>query len=118
MKQVISTVAIALLIASCETSQTETKIVEKMETKVELTNKEKSSALIVSLETGDKSTIGYINPTSYKQHNLAVADGLEGFGAVLHHAPEGGFKANVVRSYQDGDYTFSHTVYDHLGFQG
>ena len=44
-----------------------------------------------------------------------VADGLEGFGAVLKNAPEGGFKAKVIRSFEDGDYTFHHTVYDFFG---
>ena len=117
MKQIIATVAIVLLIASCATNQKKSKIknTEKMESKTELTNKEKSSALLESLENGDKSTIAYINPTSYKQHNLGVADGLEGFGAVLQNAPEGGFKAKVIRSFQDGDYTFSHTIYDFFG---
>jgi predicted SnoaL-like aldol condensation-catalyzing enzyme len=86
-----------------------------METKKALLNKEKAAALITSLETGDQSTIAYINPTNYKQHNLMVADGLEGFGEVLHHAPEGGFKANVIRTFQDSNYTFTHTVYDFLG---
>ena len=115
MKQIISTIVITLIIASCGTTNKETKKAKKMESKTELSNKEKAAALLVSLETGDKSTIGYINPTNYTQHNLAVADGLEGFGAVLQHAPEGGFKANVVRSFQDGDYTFSHTIYDFFG---
>ncbi len=82
---------------------------------MEITNKEKATALLTSLETGDSSTIAYINPTKYKQHNLSVADGLEGFGAVLQNAPKGGFKANVVRSFQDGSYTFSHTIYDFFG---
>ena len=86
-----------------------------METKTELSNKEKAASLITSMETGDQSTIAYINPTNYKQHNLMVADGLEGFGEVLHHAPEGGFKAKVVRSFQDGEYAFTHTIYDFFG---
>ncbi|MEO0525901.1 MAG: hypothetical protein AAFZ89_01675, partial [Bacteroidota bacterium] len=88
---------------------------EKMEPQKELSNKEKASALLISLETGDTSTIAYIDPTNYRQHNLSVADGLEGFGAVLQNAPEGGFKANVVRSFQDENYTFSHTIYDFFG---
>jgi predicted SnoaL-like aldol condensation-catalyzing enzyme len=33
----------------------------------------------------------------------------------MKHAPEGGFKAEVVRSFQDGDYTFSHNIYDFFG---
>ena len=119
MKQIITTVAITLLITVCnaQNKKGNNKNSEKMETKTKLSNKEKAAALITSLETGDKSTIAYINPTNYKQHNLAVADGLEGFGEVLHHAPEGGFKANVVRSFQDGDYTITHTKYDFFGLK-
>ncbi|KJD35264.1 hypothetical protein PW52_11370 [Tamlana sedimentorum] len=117
MKQIITTVAAVLLITASNAQNTNNNIknLEKMETKTALSNKEKAAALITSLETGDKSTIAYINPTNYKQHNLAVADGLEGFGAVLHHAPEGGFKANVVRFFQDGDYAITHTEYDFFG---
>lgn len=117
MKQIITTVAIAFIMTACnaQDKKNNTTNLEQMETKTELTNKEKAAALITSLETGDKSTIAYINPTNYKQHNLAVADGLEGFGEVLHHAPEGGFKAKVVRSFQDGNYAITHTEYDFFG---
>lgn len=80
-----------------------------------LTNKEKAVALLTSIETGDKTPISYINPKKYIQHNLAIADGLAGFGAVLQNAPKGGFKVNVVRAYQDGDYVFTHTIYDFFG---
>ncbi|MBR9773953.1 MAG: hypothetical protein GYB55_02700 [Cytophagales bacterium] len=117
MKTIITTLALALTMIVCNAQNklNNSKKLEKMKTELELTNKEKASALITSLETGDKSTIAYINPTNYKQHNLSVADGLEGFGAVLHHAPKGGFKANVVRSFQDGEYAFTHTEYDFFG---
>lgn len=115
MKHLIMTVTIAFVLASCSTSRNESINEKKMEQKIELSNKEKASALLTSIETGDKTPVGYINPTHYTQHNLTVADGLEGFGAVLQHAPEGGFKANVIRSFQDGNYTFSHTVYDFFG---
>ncbi len=116
MKHLFTTVAIILISSSCATSkEKETLKSEKMGTKTALLNKDKAAALLISLETGDQSTIGYINPAHYKQHNLAVADGLEGFGAVLQNAPEGGFKANVVRSFEDGEYTFSHTIYDFFG---
>jgi len=115
MKQIFTIVATSLMVASCAQSKKKIKNLEKMESVVELTNKEKASALLISLETGDKTPVAYINPKKYIQHNLAVGDGLAGFGAVLQHAPEGGFKANVVRSFQDGDYTFSHTIYDFFG---
>lgn len=117
MKHIIATVAIALIMIVCyaQNKENNSENIEKMESKIELTNKEKAAALITSLETGDQSTIAFINPTNYKQHNLSVADGLEGFGAVLQHAPEGGFKANVVRTFQDGDYAITHTEYDFFG---
>lgn len=78
-------------------------------------NKDKAVAVISSLETGDKSAIGYINPNKYIQHNLDVADGLAGFGEVLQHAPKGGFKARVVRAFADGNYAVTHTEYDFFG---
>lgn len=82
---------------------------------MELTNKEKAIALIESLETGAQEPISYINPDKYIQHNLAVGDGLAGFGQVLANAPEGGFKAKVIRAFQDGDYVILHTEYDFFG---
>ncbi|MEM6724491.1 MAG: nuclear transport factor 2 family protein [Bacteroidota bacterium] len=84
-------------------------------TTMKLSNKEKAIALIESLETGAKEPIAYINPNKYIQHNLDVADGLEGFGAVFANMPEGGFKAKVIRAFEDGDYVALHTQYDFFG---
>ena len=117
MKRVITFIALSAFIISCanEPAEDETLKTEKMET--ELTNKEKAVALLTSLETGDQTPVSYINPDKYIQHNLAIGDGLEGFGALLKNAPEGGFKAKVVRSFEDGDYVFTHTEYDFFGDQ-
>lgn len=112
----MSALLLGIAISSCGESETKEKSETKKEqTKMELSNKEKATALLRSLETGDQSAVGHINAENYTQHNLGVADGLEGFGAVLQNAPEGGFKANVVRSFQDGDYAFTHTIYDFFG---
>lgn len=82
---------------------------------MELSKKEKVVALLDTFNTGDQAPIAYINPAKYIQHNLAVGDGLEGFGAVMQHAPPGGFKAEVVRAFEDGDFVFTHTIYDFFG---
>ena len=82
---------------------------------MELSKKEQVVALLNSFNTGDKTPISYINPTKYIQHNLAVGDGLEGFGEVMKNAPEGGFSANVVRALEDGDFVITHTEYDFFG---
>ncbi len=82
---------------------------------MKLTNKQKAVTLIESLENGAHEPVGYINPNKYIQHNLAVGDGLAGFGEVMAHAPEGGFKAKVVRAFEDGDFVFLHSEYDFFG---
>lgn len=101
------------LIAACSSTTTQTNTQE--EVVMELSNKEKAVALIESLETGAQEPVSYINPQTYIQHNLAVGDGLEGFGAVMANAPEGGFKAKVIRAFEDGDYVVLHSEYDFFG---
>ncbi|MBC2843781.1 nuclear transport factor 2 family protein [Winogradskyella flava] len=118
MKPIVTLIVLAVLVTACNSKQKETKEEKQseiMETKKELSNKEKATALLESLETGDQTPISYINPNKYIQHNLSVGDGLAGFGEVMKNAPEDGFKAKVVRSFEDGDYTFSHTIYDFFG---
>ena len=82
---------------------------------VELTKKEKVVALLNSFNTGDQTPISYINPEKYIQHNLDAPDGLAGFGEIMKHAPPQGFKAKVVRAFEDGEYVFTHTEYDFFG---
>lgn len=82
---------------------------------MELSNKQKAIAVIRSLETGEQEPVGFINSNKYIQHNLSVGDGLEGLGAVLENAPVGGFKAKVIRAFQDEDFVFLHTKYDFFG---
>ncbi len=101
-------------LTSCATKNNNSTTTKK-ETKMEISNKDKAVALLNSLSTGDQTPISYINPNKYIQHNLDVGDGLEGFGAVMQNAPEGGFKAEVIRAFQDGDYVFTHTNYDFFG---
>lgn len=106
---------VALFFANCSiTTKNSNSQSEKM-TKMELTNKEKAVALLNSFNTGDQTPISYINPNKYIQHNLSVGDGLVGFGEVIKNAPPQGFKANIVRTFQEGDFVFTHTEYDFFG---
>ena len=45
----------------------------------------------------------------YIQHNLAVADGLEGVGTLLKQLPPNSAKVKTVRVFRDGDFVFTHT---------
>lgn len=71
--------------------------------------------LLKSIETGAAKPIAYINPNKYIQHNLAVADGLAGVGALLQSLPKGSARVNTVRVFQDGDLVFAHTDYNFFG---
>ena len=108
MKQCVFACMLIFGVTSCKT---ETSKSIKKEIKMEVSNKEKAVAVLSSLETGDQNAIGYINPEKYIQHNLAVGDGLAGFGEVMKHAPPQGFKANVVRSFEDGNYVFTNIMH-------
>ncbi len=81
------------------------------------TNKQKALDVLKSIETKEQEAAQFINPTNYKQHNLGVADGIEGFGEVLSELanyPEDA-KVNVIRSFEDKDYVFTHTEYNFFG---
>ena len=80
-----------------------------------MSNTDKAVALLNSIESGDQTAISYVNPEKYIQHNLAVGDGLAGFGEALQALPEGSAKVNVVRAFADGDFVFTHTDYNFFG---
>lgn len=108
--------AVLGLAAACasETATTEPQT-ETVETVKEVSPAEKVAALLNSFNTGDTAPIAYINPEKYVQHNLDVADGLAGFGAVIQNAPPQGFGADVKRIFTDGDYVVAHTEYEFFG---
>lgn len=77
--------------------------------------KQQVKELLKSIENGEQGPAAVINPKKYIQHNLAVGDGLEGFGAVLKQLPPGSAKVNTVRLFQDGEFVFAQTDYNFFG---
>lgn len=80
-------------------------------------NTQKAVELLKSIETGDKEPAGNINAGKYIQHNLDVANGIDGFGALLGQLadyPEKP-KVNSVRAFQDGDYVVVQSDYNFFG---
>lgn len=75
-----------------------------------LSRKEQVVALLKTFETGDSVLIAYINPEKYIQHNLQVADGVEGFREAIRGAEKSGVKVNTLRVFEDGDYVFAQTL--------
>lgn len=116
VKIILSGVALSAMLWSCSTSQKQESLTTK--TKVEMetkSNREKVIELLNSIENGDAQPVSYINHENYKQHNLAVGDGLAGFGQVLSQLPKGSAKVQVIRAFEDGDFVFTHTKYNFFG---
>ena len=77
--------------------------------------KQQVVTLLKAIETGAAEPVAVIDPGQYTQHNLAVEDGLAGFGKLLAQLPKGSARVNTVRVFEDGDYVFAHTEYDFFG---
>lgn len=73
--------------------------------------KEKTTALQQSIETGGTSKLQFINPTFYKQHNPNLGDGVAGVMAIHDLLPHDKVYTNVVRAFEDGNYSFVHVDY-------
>lgn len=102
------------------TTYAQNKSISKSKKSVKMENnqnadRQKVVSLLKAIETGATEPVGYINANKYIQHNLNVADGLAGFGALLQALPPNSAKVNTVRSFQDGDFVFTHTEYDFFG---
>lgn len=103
--------ATTAMLAACASN----KPTHQQEKTMTTTHKAQVVALLKSIETGDLEPVSSINPKKYIQHNLAVGDGLAGFGAVLQALPKGSARAHTARVFQDGDYVFTHTEYNFFG---
>jgi len=115
MKKILLSVTVILAIGFTACNSLKTNSETKKEVKMEISNKEKVVALLKSIETGAQEPVGYINPNKYIQHNLGVADGLAGFGALLQQLPPNSAKVNTVRAFEDGNFVFTQTDYNFFG---
>lgn len=102
----------AILQVACTATPT---LVSKAKLTMTENYKPQVTALLKSIESGDPAPVAIVNPNQYKQHNLAVGDGLAGFAAALQALPKGSAKVNTVRIFQDGEYVFAHTDYNFFG---
>ena len=106
---------ISMMAMVCLASNLYTYSNQNESTIMDSSNKQKVVALLKSIETGASEPVGFINTNKYIQHNLAVADGLNGFGELLKQLPPKSAKVNTVRVFQDGEFVFAHTEYNFFG---
>jgi predicted SnoaL-like aldol condensation-catalyzing enzyme len=78
---------------------------------MERSPKEKTTALQKSIELRNGSDLNIIHPNRYKQHNLHIGDGAVAISALLNSLPHDEVYTNVIRAFEDGDYSFVHVDY-------
>lgn len=81
----------------------------------ELDLKDNARRLMKSVETGDQEPIGYVDAETYTQHNLSIADGLDGFAKTLEQLPADSTSIDTVRLFRDGEYIFAHNDWNFFG---
>lgn len=80
-------------------------------TSVTTSRKQVAVALIEARATGDDAALRWVHPTRFVQHNLSVADGVEGLRS-WYAGSAGAGRVRVARVFADGDFVFAHTEYD------
>jgi predicted SnoaL-like aldol condensation-catalyzing enzyme len=70
--------------------------------------------LLKAFENKDQTALDAISSKQYTQHNARVADGREGFAAVLNSVPSG-TTLRIVRIFADGDYVVAQSEYNLSG---
>ena len=108
LKTVVTSALAVAILSGCAISSNKKETVMK-------TQEQQAVELIHSIENGNHEPVAYINPNKYIQHNLAVKDGLAGFGEIMGMLPKGSARAKVARVFKDGDYVVTHTTYNFFG---
>lgn len=65
--------------------------------------------LLKSIESKDVEGFSAISQSQYRQHNLHVADGRQGFLDFVFSMPDGMPKVSTRRVFEDGEYVVAHS---------
>jgi len=76
------------------------------------TKKQRTVEIQKSLQTRAKFPISYFDSRKYIQHNVLIENGLGPILAFMDSLPADRTKVDVLRSFEDGDYSVAHTDYE------
>ncbi len=97
-----------LLFWSCTSSPTPSSSTASSSTAS--TPTEQAVSLLEAFQTGDTAALRSVHPTLYKQHDLAVADGVEGLRGAIVASAATRPAVRVLRTFQDADFVFTQTL--------
>jgi len=76
-----------------------------------------TAAITRSISNGKRSPLASFDSRKYIQHNLFIGDGLSSILAFMDSLPPERTRAEVVRSFEDGEFSVVHANYE-LGVWG
>lgn len=93
------------------------KKAENYKEEFNMTNKDKTIALINTFATGDTEAARNLLAEGYIQHNLAYGTGRDAFIGSVEYLASAPIKTTVrnIRAFEDGDKVFLQTVYNFAG---
>lgn len=115
MKKVLTVIALASLITSCNTSKNQTREresqnISNLKPKT-MSQKETVGTFLGAVIKNDPGTMRELANADYIQHNPFIPTGLEPFINMLPVLQENGTTAENVRMFQDGNYVFMHNIW-------
>jgi predicted SnoaL-like aldol condensation-catalyzing enzyme len=111
MKKVFTVIVLAGILASCNTSKTNSTSENNQSEEKTMNNKEIVGTFLGAVAKQDAETMRKFANADYIQHNPFVPTGLEPFIGLLPVLKEHGTYAENVRMFQDGDYVFMHNIW-------
>jgi predicted SnoaL-like aldol condensation-catalyzing enzyme len=112
MKKVFTVIVLAGILASCNTSKTNSTSENNQSEEKTMNNKEIVGTFLGAVAKQDAETMRKFANADYIQHNPFVPTGLEPFIGLLPVLKEHGTYAENVRMFQDGDYVFMHNIWE------
>lgn len=77
-----------------------------------LSQAERTAAIARSLSNGRRLPLASFDSRKYIQHNLNIGDGLAPILEFMDSLPSDRTRSNVVRQFEDGDYSVVHADYE------
>lgn len=111
MKKVFTVIVLAGILASCNTSKTNSTSENNQSEEKTMNNKEIVGTFLGAVAKQDAETMRKFANADYIQHNPFVPTGLEPFIGLLPVLKEHGTYAENVRMFQDGDFVFMHNIW-------
>ncbi len=75
-------------------------------------NRQRITALLKGIETGDPAAVEVVDEARYVQHNPMTKEGSIGLAELFKRLSQTSPRVQIIRAFEDGDFVFAHVEYD------